>query len=383
MAERAETLAKDPSLTWDGARDEIYKTLNEQRKAMGEKYGSYRFPLYFDLRRTGEAIRKNWSTTSARQEAVRAIKDSAIEIGATTAEELSQDRNYRMGELPDDVKAKVASKKEAFASAMKARLSRPAAKKEGGEKRPPAFKEQDWYKNNKSYEMTGPDYGIKSVADAQEYMGKQVKGAQFGNAMPDSERAAHLIAAARSIEDLASVTGLSTNDITLGGKLGVAFGARGSGKAMATYQPKGKIINLTRAGGYGSLAHELGHALDNNILSERGEMAYASEYYPDEASEKGKAIKAVQDISAKMVERIRSTEAYRALPQTSRNYMINRKEVFARSFEAYVEEKLKAKKIVNTYLVSKPGSAFYPTKEETAELVPLFDKLMSAIKRAG
>ena len=44
--------------------------------------------------------------------------------------------------------------------------------------------------------------------------------------------------------------------------LAIAFGARGSGSALAHFEPARNVINLTKLKGAGSLAHEWGHALD-------------------------------------------------------------------------------------------------------------------------
>lgn len=53
----------------------------------------------------------------------------------------------------------------------------------------------------------------------------------------------------------------------MGGELSIAFGARGSGNAMAHYEPLRQVINLTKTKGAGSLAHEYGHAIDYIIGS--------------------------------------------------------------------------------------------------------------------
>lgn len=45
-------------------------------------------------------------------------------------------------------------------------------------------------------------------------------------------------------------------------RLGIAFGARGRGRALAHYESALHVINLTKLKGAGSLAHEWGHALD-------------------------------------------------------------------------------------------------------------------------
>lgn len=47
--------------------------------------------------------------------------------------------------------------------------------------------------------------------------------------------------------------------------LAIAFGARGSGRALAHFEPSRNVINLTKMKGAGSLAHEWGHAFDFNV----------------------------------------------------------------------------------------------------------------------
>jgi len=57
----------------------------------------------------------------------------------------------------------------------------------------------------------------------------------------------------------------------MNGRLAIAFGARGTGNAgfggaaRAHYEPVQRVINLTKMGGGGCLAHEWFHALDNMI----------------------------------------------------------------------------------------------------------------------
>lgn len=58
---------------------------------------------------------------------------------------------------------------------------------------------------------------------------------------------------------------ISPEDVSIGGKLAIAFGTRGSGNALAHYEPEREVINLTKMRGAGSLAHEWGHAMDDII----------------------------------------------------------------------------------------------------------------------
>ncbi|MFW8637497.1 LPD38 domain-containing protein [Cribrihabitans pelagius] len=62
--------------------------------------------------------------------------------------------------------------------------------------------------------------------------------------------------------------------LSLNGELGLAFGARGSGrKAAAHYEPGEVVINLTKGQGAGSLAHEWWHAMDHYFARQGGKSA--------------------------------------------------------------------------------------------------------------
>lgn len=89
------------------------------------------------------------------------------------------------------------------------------------------------------------------------------RGVEFGNWLPDSERQQVLNAAYDACADLADALGMERRDLSLGGTLAVAFGARGQGGAPAHYEPGRRVLNMTRIRGAGLLAHEFGHALDH------------------------------------------------------------------------------------------------------------------------
>lgn len=97
------------------------------------------------------------------------------------------------------------------------------------------------------------------------------KGVEFGNWMPQDERQRVVNHAISSFAFLADVLGIPENQISLGGELSLAFGARGKGgkhAPMAHYESTRRVMNLTRLSGAGSLAHEYGHALDNFLGNE-------------------------------------------------------------------------------------------------------------------
>jgi hypothetical protein len=76
----------------------------------------------------------------------------------------------------------------------------------------------------------------------------------------------HVEQTAAAMSDLADMLGIDQELLGFRGRLGMAFGARGSGgknAARAHYEPVHRVINLTKMGGGGSLGHEYFHALDN------------------------------------------------------------------------------------------------------------------------
>lgn len=94
------------------------------------------------------------------------------------------------------------------------------------------------------------------------------RGGEFGNWTNQKERQMNLNFAFDAFYDLARTLGISEKDVALGGKLGIAFGARGKGGAKAAaahYEPTFEVINLTRMKGAGTLGHEWAHALDDII----------------------------------------------------------------------------------------------------------------------
>ena len=95
--------------------------------------------------------------------------------------------------------------------------------------------------------------------------------------MPDTERQAHLNMGFEAFHDLACALDIPLHQISLGGFLGIAFGARGHGKAAAHYESDLQVINLTRMRGSGSLGHEWWHALDDYLGHQLGAGTFLSE----------------------------------------------------------------------------------------------------------
>ena len=105
---------------------------------------------------------------------------------------------------------------------------------------------------------------------------------KFGIWEAQDERQKTVNMAFEALCDLAEIMGMPRKFASLNGRLALAFGARGGGKAIAHYEPLRKVINITKLRGAGSLAHEFGHALDHWLgdklkPSSIGRTSYASE----------------------------------------------------------------------------------------------------------
>ena len=173
--------------------------------------------------------------------------------------------------------------------------------------------------NDIEIKRTGGKEYISGIATGEDYLNTfKFKGGEFGNWLNDKERQDNLNFAFNSFKDIATALDLKDEDRSLNGKLSIAFGSRGSGRAMAHYEPLRNVINLTKLKGAGSLAHEYGHFLDNNIneiLKNQG--TYASETCTSLLQWKGnenikKAYEQLMDTIKKRVANKEEVENYKA-----------------------------------------------------------------------
>lgn len=150
--------------------------------------------------------------------------------------------------------------------------------------------------------------GGTSVPDANPERARRafnLREVDFGqdNYMAQGDRAYHVKAMEGALHDLAEVLGVDPEDVSFNGRLGVALGARGAGKARAHYETGRFVVNITKFRGGGALAHEWGHALDNILTLPHAQAGAAdkpryvtsspgSEAWPDDLR---KAASAVMD----------------------------------------------------------------------------------------
>ena len=217
----------------------------------------------------------------------------------------------------------------------------------------------------------GIDWRKGKNVDAEEFRNTfGFRGVEFGNWVNQNERQQSINKAYDALMDLASVLKLSPKSISLGGELGFAFGARGSGKYNAHYEPDKIVINLTKTKGAGSVAHEWWHGIDNYFSRKRGvKTGYVTEsptqrYKTDYVSGLGRVVVGKDEsIRPEMIDAFKGVvDAIRnsKLPERSKDLDKGRSNVYwstpiemtARAFENFVIEKLAQTGYVNDYLAN-------------------------------
>jgi hypothetical protein len=181
------------------------------------------------------------------------------------------------------------------------------------------------------------------------------RGVQFGNYVEQARRQSDLNEAYDALMDLAAVLEVPPRALSLDGRLGLAFGARGKGGKGAPgahYESGTVVINLTKGGGPGSLAHEWWHAADNYFANQFG----ATGSYMTDGAKAGKLRPEMVDA----FERVMKATTQKGLRERSdeldgrrsKPYWNTRIELSARAFESYVIAKLQDHGAANDYLAN-------------------------------
>ena len=229
------------------------------------------------------------------------------------------------------------------------------------------------------------------------------RGVEFGNWANQQERQRALNQAYDAFMDLSEATGISPRGLSLGGELGMAFGARGSGGAAAHYEPGKVVINLTKTQGAGTLAHEWWHAIDNYFSRRRGQaLGYNTERKGYKLPVRGGKVEREHEAERKEI-----TNAFTALMKAingssygersnayanlKSSYWKEPTELGARVFAVWVERKLSEKGIVNNFLANNNTIGWespeltqkyypYPLESDFESLDVAFDNLFGAIE---
>lgn len=98
----------------------------------------------------------------------------------------------------------------------------------------------------KNIRHTGSVFRMGSVTGDDYLNTFTFHGGEFGNWLNDNDRQYSLDYGYDAFYDLALALDIPSEAISMGGVLSIAFGARGSGNAMAHYEPLRQVINLTK-----------------------------------------------------------------------------------------------------------------------------------------
>ncbi|MCW3436214.1 LPD5 domain-containing protein [Escherichia coli] len=264
-------------------------------------------------------------------------------------------------------------------------------------------------RNATNRDRTGPERRKGDVSPEQFSDAFGFRGVQFGNYVEGPRRQADLNRAYDSLHDLAEVLNVPTKALSLNGRLGLAFGARGKGKAAAHYEPGEVAINLTKGNGPGALAHEWFHSLDNYFgrydVSTDGKITSGGDYMT-EAQRAGRVFKDGRYVDAEYPVRQEVYDAFKGVMKAinssdmlrrserldgvrSKPYWSTDVEMAARAFERYVQDKARMAGVENDYLVNirkaddhgQPDTYAYPTNAELdGGIREAFDHLFRTLK---
>lgn len=260
------------------------------------------------------------------------------------------------------------------------------------------------------------DYG--DIDYIKEYY--NLKGIEFGNWLSQQDRNNYMSGLGISLFDLHRALAFNPKQISLKGKITVAFGARGRGNATGHFEPGTFAINLTRykrpkkgstlqkkfdrtklliqSGGVGTFAHEFGHALDffggtflektpsKSLSGGRSQKLTSNKQELKANSLKGLMARLLDKIIWQVSNKKHSTYFERFMKAKKRykltGYYTRRAEIFARAFESYVHYKMQQRRAKNIFLAeSKYDLDLYMSPAEIRKIESTFDALVSGIKK--
>lgn len=289
------------------------------------------------------------------------------------------------------------TKDEAEAAAL-AIAKAAAAAKPGTAKK--AGKKTFCYQALDQIRQTGWDIPIEGVTGEELVDSFGFWGGEFGNWMNNDERQKSIDLSWASFRNLAAVLGIGMKDVSMNGRLSIAFGARGKGNALAHYEPLPRpCINITKLRGAGSLGHEYGHFVDfakgedlgagGSLmeLADKGRTHRLKELCP-EAYGVFRAMTYGPDGShtAYFSESVKMARNY----SRQGGYWESCVEMFARAFACWLQDRLAEIGITDDYLTGHADLAVgtdsdgnviraYPTGEERTRINEAMDALATVL----
>ena len=210
----------------------------------------------------------------------------------------------------------------------------------------------------KSRERVGVDW--RNGKDATPEMFVDVEGKEpsvfgfraieFGNYVSQKERQQFLNDIYDALMDMSEILGVSPRALSLGGKLALAVGARGTSGASGHYEPYKNVINITKTRGAGVLAHEWLHAFDRyfsnfdeNAVYPNGVMYATQGMFADDTR------KEVKEAFDKVMTAIKGGD-YEKRSMRLGEYWASDKELAARALQDYIIRKLDDRGQKNDFL---------------------------------
>lgn len=261
------------------------------------------------------------------------------------------------------------------------------------------------------YDLFYPGFrkpALKLPVDSIEALNKylletyELSAVEYGNWVNAETRFNYALATVVSMHDICLALGFRDH-FGLFNTIGIGFGSRGSGRALAHFEPGTMMINLTRyhrgegpfsSGGPGSLAHEYGHALDyffgSRVCGVRSLSGGNSVATTNPVEKRATMIMLMNRVLEVLIWENGKHQAYTAYYERCRKesmgtYYYQRNELFARAFEQYIAHKLALRGIQNIFLTKrKYESRVYLNAQEQGQfdrMVIEMDNLMGYMKQ--
>ena len=203
---------------------------------------------------------------------------------------------------------------------------------------------------DKMRERVGEDYRSGRDITTNELLDTfGFRAIEFGNYVSQKERKSFLNNIYDSLMDMSKILGISPKGLSLGGKLAIAYGARGKSTASGHYEPYKNVINVTKTSGNGVFAHEWMHALDYYFSNFNPENIYSSAPHATSGEYKSDIRDEVKSSFDNLMSVIKASDYYKRSVALNEYYSSDT-ELAARALQDYIIRKMEERGQVNDFL---------------------------------